>query len=150
MKRDPRLHGLTSDHHHALVLALRVKEAAAAGTLNPRWVAETRRRFETELRPHFVVEEEELLPAIAASRPDLVARTLREHGELRAHLEAAETGDLHRLEAFGLLLTAHVRFEEGELFAACEQLTTADALDRVAQRRPKPRDDRQPASGAED
>jgi hypothetical protein len=32
VKRDVRLHGLTSDHHHALVLARRIREAAEVTT----------------------------------------------------------------------------------------------------------------------
>ncbi len=138
MKRDIRLHGLTSDHHHALVLALRIKDAAARGEIGASMAAEVRRRYDSELRPHFTIEEEELLPALASSRPDLVERTLREHAELRGHLEAAEAGEVRRLEAFGLLLNSHVRFEENELFAACESIVGDEVLARVAQRAPKP------------
>ena len=138
MKRDIRLHGLTSDHHHALVLALRIKEATATGELPPELVADARRRFDAELLPHFTVEEEELLPALAAAgRQDLVERTLLEHVRLRDHLQAAEAGQLTRLSEFGVLLEAHVRFEERELFPACEALAGDEALARVAERAPK-------------
>lgn len=84
MKRDARLHGLTSDHHHALVLALCIKEAAAKGGPRAELVRETRRRFDTELLPHFAIEEEELLPALAqAGHREAVDRTLAEHRLLR-------------------------------------------------------------------
>ncbi len=140
MKRDSRLHGLTSDHHHALVLALRIKEAAAAGRVDRALTSEVRRRFDTDLYPHFVIEEEELLPALAArGRQDLVDRALSEHVALRQHLLAAEAGDAGALSQFGLLLEAHVRFEERQLFPACERLLGADVLARVAERAPKER-----------
>ena len=138
MKRDLRLHGLTSDHHHALVLARRLQEAAARGALDVALSAEVRRRYDDDLGPHFAVEEEELFPALAlVGRTDLVERTLREHGALRDHLAAAESGARSRLAEFGTLLEAHVRFEERDLFPACEALVGPEVLTRVALRAPK-------------
>lgn len=138
MKRDVRLHGLTWDHHHALVLARRLREAAARGGLDRILLADGRRRYVEELGPHFAVEEEELLPALEqAGRTDLVARTLREHEALRGHLAAADSGDLSHPAAFGALLEAHVRFEERDLFPACEALVGPEVLMRVALRAPK-------------
>ncbi len=140
MKRDLRLQGLTSDHHHALVLARRLQEAAASGALDVELSAEVRRRYDDDLGPHFAIEEEELLPALAmAGRTDLVERTLREHGALRDHLAAAESGARSRLAEFGTLLEAHVRFEERDLFTACEDLVGPEVLARVARRAPKAR-----------
>ncbi len=138
MKRDARLHGLTSDHHHALVLARRIRQAKAANDLTPSLLEDARRRYDEELAPHFRVEEEELLPALTgAGRQDLAERTLREHAALRDHLVAAETGELARLSDFGVLLESHVRFEENELFTECEALVGDDVLARVAHRAPK-------------
>ena len=138
MKRDIRLHGLSSDHHHALVLARRIREAAARGELGLALAAHARERYDAELAPHFAVEEEELLPALAAAgRQDLAERTRGEHEALRAHLRAAEAGELARLGQFAALLEAHVRFEEGELFPACEALAGDEVLGRVARRAPK-------------
>ena len=138
MKRHIHLHGLSSDHHHALVLSRRIQEAAAAGQLGAAHAADVRRRYDEELGPHFAIEEEELLPALGqAGRTDLVDRTLREHAALRGHIAAAEAGDVARLGAFAVQLEAHVRFEERELFTACETLLPADVLERVAQRAPK-------------
>lgn len=130
MKRDPRLHGLTSDHHQGLVLARRI----ARGSLD---AAAVRQRFETELEPHFLAEEELLLPALAAAgEPALVARTERDHAALRAHLAAAQRGEPGRLAAFAALLEEHIRFEERELFPAAESRLPRSALDGIEQRRP--------------
>lgn len=150
MKRNVHLHGLSSDHHHALVLARRVREAAATGSLSGALAAEARRRCDEELRPHFAIEEEELLPALGLiGQTALVDRTLRDHRDLRGHIAAAEAGDVARLVAFAGQLEAHVRFEERELFSACETLLPADVLERVARRAPKgkkPRDGGPPVS----
>jgi hypothetical protein len=82
--------------------------------------------WEPHGRAHFRVEEEILLPAFAA-RGDpyhpLVARVLCDHVAIRrgvgalAHSRACELGDLHQL---GILLAAHVRLEERELFPLIE------------------------------
>jgi rRNA maturation protein Rpf1 len=116
MKRDARLRRLSSEHHHTLVLVRNLRKG-----LEPREVA---RIFEEQLAPHFAIEERVLLPAlVAAGRADLAARTLDEHTDIRvARSDPALLADL---------LEKHVRFEERELFPACEELIP-DALDRLS------------------
>jgi hypothetical protein len=118
VKRDPRLRELSVDHHHALVIARRAPARDAA------WLREV---FEAQLAPHFAVEEELLLPALArAGGADLVARTLEDHQALRALVAAGDGA------AFAERLVAHVRFEERELFPACEARLAAEILEEVA------------------
>jgi len=84
---------------------------------------ELARAFEG-LAPHFALEERVLLPALVrAGRADLAARTIDEHTDLRVALASPLR--------FAELLEAHVRFEERELFPACEELVP-DALDALA------------------
>ena len=111
MKRDPRLHALSSEHHQALVLARRARRGeSVVGQLK-------------ELEAHFAIEERVLLPALArAGRADLAARTVDEHADIRHSVN-----DPVR---FGELLEAHVRFEERELFPICEALIP-EALDAL-------------------
>jgi hemerythrin-like domain-containing protein len=136
MKRDRRLHGLSSDHHHALVLA-----RALASRVEPWSAADgdaLASRFLSELEPHFRIEEEVLLPALrATSAAELAERTLAEHEALRSALEAARAGDLAAARALGHALREHVRMEERELFPACEELLSHDVLDRVGRRAPR-------------
>jgi hemerythrin-like domain-containing protein len=140
MKRDPRLHGLTSDHHHALVLALRIKEASSRSDETAALLSDARRRFREELLPHFAVEEEELLPALARKgRQDLVDRTLTEHAALQEYLFGSRSSGASALPEFAALLEMHVRFEERELFPACEALLESEVLERVALKAPKDR-----------
>jgi hemerythrin-like domain-containing protein len=137
VKRDPRLHGLTSEHHAGLVLARRVRRACEEGRGD---AAAVRRRFDAELEPHFRVEEDLLLPALAEAGEHLLARrTLEDHAALRAHLAAAEAGDPARLGAFAALLEVHIRFEERELFPAAERALRAEQLERVQALAPHPR-----------
>jgi hypothetical protein len=131
MKRDARLHALSSDHHHALVLARRIERAAVASVAEA--AADLRGHFDRELAPHFAVEERVLLPALRLAGLDALAeRTLADHASLREHLAAAERGEHPRLLAFAALLTEHVRFEERELFPACEERLPGAVLDEVA------------------
>jgi len=125
VKRDPRLKGLSSDHHHGLVLARRIATGSVA-------LDEVRRRFEAELEPHFRTEEERLLPALlAAGERALVERTISDHASLRGHLTAAGAGQGERLAAFGAALEAHIRFEERELFPAIEASVPSEVLDAL-------------------
>ncbi len=135
MKRDPRLHGLTSDHHHALRLAWDVTH----GTHDARMAARVVEVFTAELAPHFDAEERLLLPGLKARGGQVLAdRTLEEHAVLRG-LVARLAQEPSCLGEFAARLTAHVRFEEGELFPACERLLTGDELAEVARQAPKQR-----------
>lgn len=114
MKRDPRLRGLSSEHHDALVLVRRIRREPASCDVAAACAA---------LAAHFLLEERVLLPALAAAgRTDLAKRTAAEHEAIRA----AVTTPLR----FADLLEAHVRFEERELFPVCEALIpeSLDAL----------------------
>ena len=136
LPRDVRLRGLSSEHHHALVLARRVitqqvpwtqADADALG-----------QQFDLEIDPHFKIEEDVLLPALrSAGAGHLVERTLQDHAALRAQLKAARLGDATAARAFASGLTEHVRFEERELFPACETLLDDSVLDDVQTRAPK-------------
>lgn len=123
MKRSTALQSLSREHHAALKLARACERSVESGQLD-----DTCRRviaaFANELEPHFMLEENELLPLLpGAELRALAERTLAEHAELRALVEqlrqrcAADT-----LQDFGKSLVAHVRFEERELFPALEEL----------------------------
>ena len=136
MKRDARLRGLSSEHHQALVIARKLIGTAGAWTEDDG--AALLQRFEVELEPHFRVEEQVLLPALrAAGATELAAQTLGDHTFLRAQVRAAAGGNGEAAQMFGERLLAHVRFEERDLFPACEALLAGEVLDEVARRSPK-------------
>lgn len=138
MKRDPRLAGLSSEHHRALVLARALTAHPGAWTAVDG--AALGRRFEAELEPHFRVEDELLLPALRCAgnaAAALAERTAADHAFLRAQLAAARAGDGAAADAFAARLVEHVRFEEREVFPACEALVPGAVLDEVARRAPK-------------
>jgi outer membrane protein len=139
MKRDPRLFGLSSDHHHALVLARKVARACDDGTADGLLASAVRETFETDLLPHFAVEEEILFPALEdMGLGDLVHRAKEDHAEIREEIERATNGDLEGLLTFAEALADHVRFEERELFPAAEHHLPAEVLETVLARTKKP------------
>lgn len=138
MKRHAALHQLSSDHHRALVLARRLGRLdselrAGAEELLTLW--------RTEVGPHFVAEEERLLPLFARySTPDhpLICETLRQHVLMRSLLDEIAEGlaangvlDLTVVHALGDALREHVRFEENELFPAVEAVLPEAQLQRL-------------------
>jgi len=135
MKRDPRLQGLSSDHHQGLVLARTVRDQSQRWT--PAAGLTLAERFDAELEPHFRVEEELLLPHLRLGAPALVDRVVDDHATLRRHVGAARDGDASMARAFAQLLHDHIRFEESELFPTCERLLSDEVLDCVWLRWPK-------------
>lgn len=133
MKRDPRLAGLSVEHHRALVLARRVESGSVAAS-------DLRTHFERDLEPHFAIEERVLLPALRSGGHAAIAdRTQGEHDRLRRAVEIANDGEPDTLRGFASLLVAHVRFEERELFPACEAHLPVAVLDEVSKHRPERR-----------
>jgi hemerythrin-like domain-containing protein len=124
MKRHQTLQDLSREHHSALKLALGARRAATSGDPGKiaAAIASCSEVFAAELEPHFMVEESSLLPAMAqAGEAALVARTLREHRELRALIGRLPDADATTLLDFADRLSAHVRFEERELFEVAQQ-----------------------------
>ncbi|MCP5269340.1 MAG: hemerythrin domain-containing protein [Zoogloeaceae bacterium] len=139
MKRCPALLDLSREHHGALSLAVRLRRAAESGDEAAIEAACLRAQqvFLQELLPHFKEEEQCLLPLLEAVGANaVVARTLIEHRAMQRLIRELDLPDAEVLLRFADLLTAHVRFEERELFERAEALVgeekLATALQRVA------------------
>jgi iron-sulfur cluster repair protein YtfE (RIC family) len=141
MKRSEALAILSRDHHHALVVAQKLKRADTKTARAAR--AQFLAYWDDEGRHHFQLEEELLLPAFAGhgdARHPLVLRVLGDHVTIRsraAQLAATAEPAVTALHELGSELSAHVRLEERGLFPvieaaipAGELLALARALDR--------------------
>lgn len=125
MKRTTALQSLSREHHTALTLAKACERAVQSR--NEELVGKTCQRvlqaFFDELEPHFRIEEQSWLPLLhSAENKPLEQRTLADHQQLRALLDDLRQNNIEALDTFGKLLSAHVRFEERELFPALESL----------------------------
>ena len=128
MKRHPQLQDLSREHYSALKLARAARQAAESGEMDAMTTLAQRvvRLFATELDPHFRVEEQGILVALArAGENELVERTMSEHAELRRLTMLLSDPDAVTLLRFADLLAAHVRFEERELFEAAQHQMAA-------------------------
>lgn len=134
MKREQYLRDLSSEHHQALGLAREISTSVAETVINlPALRDRVRTLFTTELTPHFVFEEQVVLPELTRlGEVELVARTLKEHRQLRELV--ARLDENSALNEFAQLLKAHVRFEERTLFAVCQERFDAQAIAAIEKR----------------
>lgn len=136
MKRHPALESLSREHHHALVVAQRLKRATDSTADEAR--AAFLDYWDRDGREHFHEEEEILLPALARfADPDqpMIARVLIDHVRIRRFAaELADAGPLDDLHALGRELERHVRREERELFGLIEQVLPEPELVALAER----------------
>jgi hemerythrin-like domain-containing protein len=138
VKRSAALAPLSRDHQHALDAALRLRRADDETVADA--IARFQRCFADEGRRHFAIEERLLLPALPADDPEWapgVDRVRADHDAIRTQadaLAATGAGELAgAARALGERLTAHVRFEERELFAVLERRLAPDALARLGE-----------------
>ncbi len=125
MQRSATLQPLSREHHSALTLAKACERAAQSG--NGEIISQACLRanlaFSNELEPHFQIEEHSLLPMLrSADVQMLVQRTWADHQRLRELRNGLQQNDAEVLAEFGKRLSAHVRFEERELFPAIESV----------------------------
>lgn len=141
MKRHPALHPLSHDHHHGLVIALRLKKGGPA-TPQDNWPADRAQQLEAtlafaknELMPHFNIEEKQLVGCVSGCE-ELETRVKQDHSDLRrmfAELETTSPEEASELlQSIGTRLDAHIRFEEREYFPRLQELLGEEALDRLA------------------
>ena len=140
MMRELALHHLSLEHQEALRFGRLLLEVSTGSEERLQGLWEVlRRRFHAEVQPHFLLEEELLLPALEALGEEaLVARVWEEHEALRA-LVAHEALPPHiRLKKLGLRLLAHVRFEESKVFQLAARRLPLEVLEHIARRTPPP------------
>lgn len=125
MKRSAILQPLSREHHTALTLAKACERAAKSGdgVLVNQACQRAIHAFSDALEPHFQFEEQSLLPLLhgTATQP-LIERTLADHQQLRELINAVRQNEAQALDSFSKRLSAHVRFEERELFPVLESL----------------------------
>jgi hypothetical protein len=143
VKRDERLVRLSWDHHHGLVLALRLERelpgadddaiAALYSDLLAFWAK--------GLLPHFRAENECLLARLirhVEPTSEEVRRTQVDHLQMEALVatmrDSRDPGSRRdSLREFGETLRAHIRWEEAVLFAATQERLTSAEMDALAE-----------------
>lgn len=133
MLRDQSLVPLSRQHQHALALCVRIDRASPipeAGLV--AWQNEIAQHFRTEIRIHFVAEEQFLFPAAKKfmELSSLVEDLLKDHSWLRQRFDGAEAQSLSsgEITEFGQRLSEHIRKEERQLFERLQQLMNEEEL----------------------
>lgn len=141
MQRDPRLIRLSREHHHALVMSLRIERELPAADVSAMQVlyGDLVRFWSAGLLPHFDAEDECMLARIARrgdpglQRAGRLQRDHREMEELVDAMAAARTPDDRReaLARFGVQLREHIRWEERDLFDWIQSELDEGELDAI-------------------
>jgi hemerythrin-like domain-containing protein len=136
MKRHPALLALSRDHHHALVVAQRLRQATA--DTKQQAIEAFLAFWDPEGQQHFRLEEDFLLPAYAAHsdpRHPAVIEVLLDHVMIRCDAaRLAEVTDLETLQVLGKRLADHVSLEEHELFPRIEDALSETELNALGSR----------------
>jgi hemerythrin-like domain-containing protein len=127
VKRSPELAPLSRDHHIALERALRLRRATEADVAAA--TSAFLDFFRTDGQRHFEQEEDLLLPELPSEDAPLGRRVHTDHSAIRelAAVLAAEP-DVTSARKLGEMLTAHVRFEERQLFPRLEAVLSDERL----------------------
>ena len=133
LKRIPELRDLSDDHHTGLVLARQCRQVGRSrSTSSPEVVwKHVMEVFSSHLEPHFLIEEQHLLPALESMGEASLAKRIREdHSALRA-LRGVESPDRDMIGRFGELLESHIRFEERQVFEPTQNRLPSRVLDAI-------------------
>jgi hemerythrin-like domain-containing protein len=142
MKRDPRIKKLSWDHHHGLVMALRITRELpnASDEGLAELYSDLIAFWSAGLLPHFRVEQECLLARLVRHLPsgdEAVSRTQEDHLAIEALVatmrDATGHGDRRiALAAFAETLREHIRWEEETLFEVTQRRLTSAELDALS------------------
>jgi hemerythrin len=114
----PTLRDVLLDDHRAIAELVNDVSEAARANVDTRTLVAMWSRLTAMIEAHFRIEEQVVLPALAASHPEEVDALMLEHGELRKALDEISTAvQLHQvradaLEAFLHRLAAHAERED--------------------------------------
>lgn len=126
IKRHESLIPLSRDHHHGLLLSWKIRTGEKKGISTKRMYSYANYFFNSQLVPHFRLEEDNVFPLLGAEDP-LVKQALKEHRELES-LFTKENGTGEDLTAIANLLEQHIRFEERILFTEIQNRAGEEAL----------------------
>jgi hemerythrin-like domain-containing protein len=116
IKRSSELVPLSRDHHNGLLLCWKIRQGINKGIDTDRIAAYISHVFDTELAPHFELEEQVLFSLIPED--EKFKRASNEHLQLREIVLALRQhkATTDTLLSFANLLESHIRYEERDLF----------------------------------
>jgi hemerythrin-like domain-containing protein len=132
LKRHPSLIELSKDHHFGLLLSWKIGKGKEFGISADRIANYILNFFETDLIFHFKEEEELLFNKMPEEDP-LRIRVEKEHHNIYNLVnKLKEKPTFDSLDEFAVALTAHIRFEERELFNYLQENFSDELLENIA------------------
>lgn len=133
IKRSPQLAPLSREHHEGLLFAWKIRQGISKNIETSRLSAFVNWFWQQHLYAHFN-KEEAALPAVLSSQHPFIQQMFQEHAEIKKLLEeAAHYEDLKKFEMLAQKLTAHIRFEERQLFGEIEKAATPVQLEVLSE-----------------
>jgi iron-sulfur cluster repair protein YtfE (RIC family) len=142
-RRHDSLIPLSHDHHHALVLCLHIHRGLEKQHEDETWLTAITEEaigfYESDLTPHFKLEEEVLFPAMQnfSEAAELIEELINEHRRLENFIERLRQMNIDGLEEtltqLADLLKSHIRKEENILFPIYEKLMAKELADKIGQ-----------------
>jgi hemerythrin-like domain-containing protein len=130
-KRHQSLIPLSHQHHHGLVMSLRLRQERPAGLSDPAATVTLSHDlidfFDRDLAPHFAAEEEALFPAMERhlGKLAIIEELRQEHQQMIVMIEQMRQSSAQSSPAslweFGDLLHDHIGKEERILFTLFEE-----------------------------
>ena len=132
MKRDKNLRNLSSERDGDLTLIRKINHAIRDADNIAVLIKQLREVFVKELSVHFDLEEKSIISKLKKiAQHKLLKRTLDDHIKLRQLVDKLEAPG--NLLMFSKLLKEHVKFEEQELFEACQNKLESEVMDSIGQ-----------------
>ena len=126
LKRHEALKPLSKDHHHGLLLCWKIREGLKKDIAPERIKAYTDFFFNSQLKPHFSFEENEIFSLLGKDHP-MVKKAETDH----LRLKKLFTEEQNLEKAFSDIekeLEEHIRFEERVLFGEIQQEVSEEKL----------------------
>lgn len=127
LKRHKALKPLSRDHHESLLLCWKIREGKKKEIDPERIKAYTDFYFNSQLRPHFQFEEEEIFSLLGKDHP-LVKKAETDHLRLQ-QLFKVEINIEKALTDIEKELEKHIRFEERVLFNEIQSEVSEEKLE---------------------
>lgn len=133
IKRSTQLAPLSREHHEGLLAAWKIRQGIAKTIEPERIVAFVYWFWQQHLQAHFK-KEETAFPIVFSPEHPLMQQMLQEHRSIENLVqEVKQHEDLKKLEQLAQLITAHIRFEERQLFGEVEKAASPEQLQTLAE-----------------
>ena len=130
LRRHRTLQPLSREHHHGLLLCWKIRNGLRRGVAVERIKKYCDVFFESQLLPHFELEETHLFPLLGTNHK-LFKKGIKQHQQLELLFRKSASGEI--LIKIADLLEEHIRFEERQIFGEVQKIATPGELEKLSE-----------------